>query len=208
MDHLMSMPNIANLKAITATIKQTGDISPADTNPVLEVLRCIVCYNIPFTPVHPPHCQHICCSDCFEKWVQHHSNGLKTTCPYCRGEFLISEVVNVLKTTLGAILYGELSIKCPNECGEVIKLGLMRRHLIAECKVRMVRCPFACGSKVVWCKLATQHIYYCAKAYHRCPRCTLPEQNFLPGTTANKHDCLNHALTVIQRKFKFCYYNF
>lgn len=195
----MMQPFIVNLKAIERSYELNGETEPANTNPLLELLRCSVCYEIPFTPVHPPKCHHICCSKCFAQWSRVNTNGGETTCPVCRGKYPTSQVVDVLKTTLGGVLYSELSMRCPNECGDQIRLGLMRRHLIAECKVRIVRCPFGCGYRVTWCKIATQHIFECSKAYHRCAKCTLPVLNIQPGENTIKHDCLNHALTVIQR---------
>jgi hypothetical protein len=103
-----------------------------------EILRCSVCYNIPFKPGCCNECRSLLCHECINSWLE-----INESCPMCRYPF-----VNRSLDRLSKEFMSKIKLHCPFKeegCSENIKYDSFINH-IEECKYVIYTCE-NCGKK-------------------------------------------------------------
>ena len=90
----------------------------------LDDLLCQHCKCIPNQPLELIPCRHLICISCISKITE--SRTLTCTCNP-------KEVGISIPHPLVLNMLGSLLLKCPRECGEVIELGHLEKHLASNC---------------------------------------------------------------------------
>ncbi|KAH7951945.1 hypothetical protein HPB52_015625 [Rhipicephalus sanguineus] len=89
-----------------------------------QELVCTVCRGVYREPVECP-CRHVFCSICIHGWLAYSASPGSGSCPLCRREMTVSQVVPVVPLVNNMIAH--LTVRCPNrEAGCIAKV----RHCI------------------------------------------------------------------------------
>jgi hypothetical protein len=109
-----------------------------DFRSLQEVVRCSVCYNIPFKPGCCNECRGLICHECLNSWLE-----INETCPMCRYPF-----VNRSLDRLSKEMLAKIRLHCPFKdegCSMSIEYNSFISHL-EECQYVIYTCD-NCGTK-------------------------------------------------------------
>lgn len=131
-------------------------------------LVCTVCRGVYRDPVECP-CRHVFCSICIHGWLAHSPSPGSGSCPLCRREMTLSQVVPVVPLVNNMIAH--LTVRCPNkEAGCIAKMTLESvNHHLETCEFSPVLCP-DCGVQVLASELSSHQLEQCSKRMVRCTR--------------------------------------
>ncbi|KAH7945259.1 hypothetical protein HPB49_008727 [Dermacentor silvarum] len=134
-----------------------------------QELVCTVCRGVYRDPVECP-CRHVFCSICIHGWLALGPIPGSGSCPLCRREVSMSQVVPVVPLVTNMI--ARLTVRCPNrETGCTAKVALESlNHHLETCEFGRALCP-DCGAPMLASELAA-HRRECASMQQRMVRCT------------------------------------
>lgn len=133
-----------------------------------QELVCTVCRGVYREPVECP-CRHVFCSICIHGWLAHSASPGSGSCPLCRREMTVSQVVPVVPLVNNMIAH--LTVRCPNrEAGCIAKMTLESvNHHLETCEFNRALCP-DCGAQMRASELSSHQLEQCSKRLVRCTR--------------------------------------
>ncbi|KAL1416551.1 hypothetical protein MTO96_027853 [Rhipicephalus appendiculatus] len=133
-----------------------------------QELVCTVCRGVYREPVECP-CRHVFCSICIHGWLAHSASPGSGSCPLCRREMTVSQVVPVVPIVNNMIAH--LTVRCPNrEAGCIAKMTLESvNHHLETCEFNRALCP-DCGAQMRASELSSHQLEQCSKRLVRCTR--------------------------------------
>ncbi len=108
-----------------------------------QLLECNIC----MAPIESPRlaCDlgHLNCASCLEKW-SHKTDEDIAKCPTCRG-ILVFDIHGKVGRPVPFLtqLAETQSCNCPRGCGKVVRVKLLRAHVVDDCPNGLISCPFA-----------------------------------------------------------------
>ncbi|XP_049272051.1 TNF receptor-associated factor 6 [Rhipicephalus sanguineus] len=133
-----------------------------------QELVCTVCRGVYREPVECP-CRHVFCSICIHGWLAYSASPGSGSCPLCRREMTVSQVVPVVPLVNNMIAH--LTVRCPNrEAGCIAKMTLESvNHHLETCEFNRALCP-DCGAQMRASELSSHQLEQCSKRLVRCTR--------------------------------------
>lgn len=131
-----------------------------------QELVCTVCRGVYRDPVECP-CRHVFCSTCIRDWLGRDMSPGSRSCPICRREISMSQVVPVVPLVTNMI--ARLTVRCPNRdtgCTAKVAMESLSCHL-ETCEFRRAQCP-DCAAPMLASELSTHRRESCSRRMARC----------------------------------------
>ena len=147
-----------------------GHVDTSDTTPVdtLAEVTCSICLQPAFGGVMTHCCEHLFHLDCLENSLL--ASVSQPRCPCCRRPLLwqkLTESLDVICRPLQGVL-GSLRVNCSQNCGNQVRWGELRSHVLHTCVKSMFSCPHeGCGEVIPRHDLET-HVAACEHGTTMC----------------------------------------
>ena len=152
---------VINYNEVSGIDSRLVSLKSKELEELINRLKCIICYNIPFTPLECLGCSAVFCENCYKK-----SKSNRNVCPQCKVfEF------KTKKLFLADSVYKYISIKCTNKgCTVTTKFSEYKNHLI-HCPYRQYKCANEKCKYVGTLNEMSIHIPQCPYLIKKCYYC-------------------------------------
>lgn len=187
----LTYPNVHYLRKNPISL-QGFPVENSKTPTESNYFICSICLGIPRKPCYLQECGHLFCEYCIRKLYQ---TNPKASCPYCKTEFYLSEIIsteNFPKWALG--VWKSVQTKCTLECGFQADPLAVHHHEIYLCPRRHVKCPNLGCPYIGLIESIEKHYCECKFVYQLCLHCQL----LISRKDFEKHDCVENLKQVLK----------